>query len=138
MTVISIVISVRNSGLTDFTANPVLHGHPTYATWTKLRPATQLHSSQTSLHPAARGSNPDPRLTTMYIQASLVCAGFPPWQPVFDPRSSGTQSGTRAGIFRVLQFPLPILIPPDASHPSATRGCTVVPLVASVSPHTTN
>jgi hypothetical protein len=34
----------------------------------------------------------------------------------------GIQSGRKAGIFRVLQFPLPSLIPPDASHPSATRG----------------
>jgi hypothetical protein len=33
----------------------------------------------------------------------------------------GTQSGTRA-TFRVLQFPLPSLTPPDASHPSASRG----------------
>jgi hypothetical protein len=38
----------------------------------------------------------------------------------------GGQSGTGAGIFRVLRFPLPILIAPTASHSSSIIGgwCT--------------
>jgi hypothetical protein len=32
----------------------------------------------------------------------------------------GGQSGTGTGILRVLRFPLPILIPPTASHPSSS------------------
>jgi hypothetical protein len=34
----------------------------------------------------------------------------------------GGQGGTGAGFFRVLRFPLPILIPPTAPHSSFVRG----------------
>jgi hypothetical protein len=35
----------------------------------------------------------------------------------------GGQSGTGAGLLRVLRFPLPILIPPNAVYSSIIRGC---------------
>jgi hypothetical protein len=45
----------------------------------------------------------------------------------------GRQSGTGAGFLRVLQFPLPILIPPTASHSlSSSRAGTIGQLVADV------
>jgi hypothetical protein len=53
----------------------------------------------------------------------------------------GRQSGTGACFLRVLWFPLPILIPPTAPHPSSSisRGVSKRPVVAAVpsglSPH---
>jgi hypothetical protein len=34
----------------------------------------------------------------------------------------GVKSGTGAGFFRLLRFPLPIIIPPDVLHSSTFRG----------------
>jgi hypothetical protein len=57
---------------------------------------------------------------------SWLChsSGFPPRRPGFEPGTlceiCGTQSGTTAGFPRVLQFPLPILIPPTAAHSSGS------------------
>jgi hypothetical protein len=45
----------------------------------------------------------------------------------------GGQSGTGAGFFRVLRFPLPILIPPATPHSSSSSGtATIGQLVADV------
>jgi hypothetical protein len=49
-------------------------------------------------------------------QLKQLAAGFPLWRPRFVSRQAcgvcGGQSGTGAGFLRVLQFPLPIIIPP--------------------------
>jgi hypothetical protein len=46
---------------------------------------------------------------------------LPPWQPGSHPRSKSCgicdgQSGTRVGFLQVLQFPMPMFIPPSASY----------------------
>jgi hypothetical protein len=46
---------------------------------------------------------------------------FPQWRQGFEPRIwtcgiCAGQSGTEVGFLRVLRIPLPILIPPTASH----------------------
>jgi hypothetical protein len=55
----------------------------------------------------------------------LLVAGFQPRRLGFEPRSGGIcggQNGAGAGFLRVLRLPLPILIPPTASHTFITRG----------------
>jgi hypothetical protein len=45
----------------------------------------------------------------------------------------GGQSGSEAGFLRVFRFPLPILIPPTASHSSSSSGVgTIGQLVADL------
>jgi hypothetical protein len=44
----------------------------------------------------------------------------------------GGQSGIGAGFLRVLQFPLPILIPPTAPHSSSSGAGTIGQIVADV------
>jgi hypothetical protein len=58
----------------------------------------------------------------LFNDTSLT-AGFTSLLPGFDLRSFGIfrgRSGTGAGFLRVLRFPLPILIPANATHSSSS------------------